>query len=530
MLSDYTSQGQPLTGRGEFISPGRSEECVPHPLGRREPFHFGGLLRQQSRQAPRMVATAHIPTVSCFLGPDIQGPRSKAGPKSPNTCHFAPHSVQWLAFRMGVRLMERLAIEPGGPVCGTVRPPGSKSLTNRALVCAALARGVSVLTGALDSEDTQVMVLALQRLGLAVAHDPKQAMIRVQGCEGRLGAAQAELDVANSGTTMRFLTAMVALGRGRFRIDGTPRMRQRPIEDLLSALRQLGVKAYSEPGTGCPPVVVEADGLRGGPAEIAGNVSSQFLSGVLMAAPYAARPVELTVTGPLVSQPYVRMTMAVMEAFGIRVENAGNRFSVPQGRYEARQYAVEPDASAASYFWAAAAITGGRVTVEGLTPSSLQGDVAFCELLARMGCQVEAGRDSLTVTGGPLRGIDAEMNAISDTVQTLSVVALFAQGPTTISGVAHIRHKETDRIGALAAELRKLGAAVEERADGLRIVPGPLRGAEVDTYDDHRMAMSLALAGLRVPGVVIRDPGCTAKTYPGFFSDLEKLRRTGRAP
>ncbi len=426
--------------------------------------------------------------------------------------------------------MERLAIVPGGPVCGTVRPPGSKSITNRALVCAALAEGQSVLTGALDSEDTRVMIQALRGLGVDVQHDPSAALIRVRGCGGQIPCPNAELDVANSGTTMRFLTAMVALGHGRFRIDGTPRMRQRPIEDLLSALRQLGVEAYSEPGTGCPPVVVQARGLPGGQAQVAGNISSQFLSGLLMAAPYAGQPVELAVVGPLVSQPYVQMTLAVMEAFGIRVEHQDHRFVVPQGRYQARPYAIEPDASAASYFWAAAAITSGQVTVQGLGRESLQGDVAFCDLLARMGCRVEARPDGLAVAGGPLRGIEADMNAISDTVQTLAAVALFADGPTTISGVAHIRHKETDRIGALATELRKLGATVEERADGLRIVPGPLRGAEIDTYDDHRMAMSLALAGLRVPGVVIRDPGCTAKTYPGFFADLEKLRTTGTAP
>lgn len=426
--------------------------------------------------------------------------------------------------------MDRLVIEPGGPVCGTVRPPGSKSITNRALVCAALAEGDSVLTGALDSEDTRVMIEALERLGVEVEHDRAAAVIRVRGCAGAIPVGHAELDVANSGTSMRFLTAMVALGRGRFRIDGTPRMRQRPIEDLLVALRQLGAEAYSEPGTGCPPVVVQARGLRGGQAEIAGSISSQFLSGLLMAAPYADHTVELTVVGPLVSQPYVQMTLAVMEAFGVRVEKADHRFLVPRGRYRGRQYAIEPDASAASYFWAAAAITGGQVTVEGLTRASLQGDVAFCDLLAGMGCPVEVRPDGLAVAGGPLRGIEADMNAISDTVQTLASVALFAEGTTTISGVAHIRHKETDRLGALATELRKLGATVEERADGLRILPGPLRGAEIDTYDDHRMAMSLALVGLRVPGVVIRDPGCTAKTYPAFFADLEKLRTIGCAP
>lgn len=422
-------------------------------------------------------------------------------------------------------MTDSIEIRPSGPVCGTIRPPGSKSITNRALVSAALAEGESVLTGALDSEDTRVMIEALGRLGIRVQHDPAAATIRVAGCGGVLPAREAELFAANSGTTMRFLTAMVALGHGRFRIDGTPRMRQRPIGDLLEALGQLGANAVSEAGNGCPPVVVHAAGLPGGRATIAGSISSQFLSGLLMAAPAARRPVELSVSGELVSKPYIEMTLAVMAAFGVSVESEDlRRFVVPAGRpYQGRRYAVEPDASAASYFFAAAAITGGRVTVEGLSRRSLQGDVAFCDCLARMGCEVHDEADSITVTGRALRGIDVDMNAISDTVQTLCAVALFARGPTTITGVGHIRHKETDRIAALAAELRKLGATVDEREDGLRIVPGALRGAEIETYDDHRMAMSLALVGLAVPGVVIRNPQCTAKTYPGFFTDLGKL-------
>jgi 3-phosphoshikimate 1-carboxyvinyltransferase len=425
---------------------------------------------------------------------------------------------------------DSIAIQPSGPVRGTIRPPGSKSITNRALVCAALAEGESLLTGALDSEDTRVMIEGLGRLGIEVEQDPQAATIRVRGCRGLPPAHQAELLAANSGTTMRFLTALVTLGHGTFRIDGSPRMRERPIADLLEALKQLGAEAASERGNGCPPVVVRAAGLRGGRATVAGSISSQFLSGLLMAAPAAQRPVELEVSGELVSKPYVEMTLAVMAAFGVEVEKEDlRRFVVPAGRlYQGRPYAIEPDASAASYFFAAAAITGGRVTVEGLTRRSLQGDVAFCDCLARMGCQIEYGPDSITVVGRPLRGIDVDMNAISDTVPTLGAVALVAEGPTTIAGVAHIRHKETDRIAALAAELRKFGAAVEEREDGLRIVPAALRSAEIETYGDHRMAMGLALAGLVVPGVLIRDPQCTAKTYRGFFADLARL--TGAGP
>ncbi|MCY2993956.1 MAG: 3-phosphoshikimate 1-carboxyvinyltransferase [Planctomycetota bacterium] len=420
---------------------------------------------------------------------------------------------------------EQLEIRPRGPIVASVRPPGSKSITNRALVCAALADGRSVLSGALDSEDTRVMAAALQQLGLPVDVDPDRCQVTVGGCGGQLPAAAAELFLANSGTSIRFLTALATLGHGRYRLDGVPRMRQRPIGDLLDTLRQLGADVQSESGNACPPVIVQAAGLPGGQATIRGDISSQFLSGLLMASPYSQRGVELLVDGPLVSQPYVRMTLAVMESFGVSLRDAGlTRFTIPPGlRYRGCQYAIEPDASAASYFWGAAAITGGRITVEGLSREALQGDVGFCACLQAMGCQVEYGPDQITVNGGPLHGIDVDMNAISDTVQTLAAVALYAQGPTTITGVAHNRLKETDRIADLARELRKLGAAVDERPDGLRITPGLLHGATVETYQDHRMAMSLALVGLRVPGIVIRQPQCTEKTYPGFFADLEAL-------
>ena len=448
------------------------------------------------------------------------------------------HEIEDAANRLGLRfrsftlqeikvqpVTDSIEIHPSGPICGSIRPPGSKSITNRALVCAALAGGQSTLGGALDSEDTRVMIEALRRLGLAVEQDRGVRTVRVAGCGGRIPAAGADLYVANSGTTVRFLAAMVALGRGTFRLDGTPRMRQRPIGDLLRALGQLGTDAASEAANDCPPVVVRASGLPGGRATVAGDISSQYLSGLLMAAPCAAGDVELGVEGELVSKPYIEMTLAVMDAFGTSVQREGfGRFLVPGGQtYRGRTYAVEPDASAASYFFAAAAITGGRVTVEGLSRESLQGDVRFCDCLEQMGCVVEYGKDRITVTGRPLEGIDVDMNAISDTVQTLSAVALFADGPSSVTNVAHIRHKETDRLRAVATELRKLGAEVDEHDDGLRITPAARHGARIDTYDDHRMAMSLALVGLATPGVVIRDPGCTAKTYPDFFDDLARL-------
>lgn len=420
-----------------------------------------------------------------------------------------------------------IAIAPCGPVRGTIRPPGSKSITNRALVCAALAAGRSTLTGALDSEDTRVMVEGLSRLGLRLDFDAAACRIAVEGRGGEFPAKKADLYCANAGTTIRFLSALVATLHGEFRLDGSPRMRQRPIGDLLEALRQFGVDARSERDNGCPPVVISAAGLAGGAARVRGNMSSQFLSGLMLAAPYARNDVELTVEGELVSRPYVEITRAVMAEFGVEVSGRdGHNYSIRAGqRYEPREYAVEPDASAASYFWGAAAITGGEVTVAGLSRGALQGDVGFVDCLQQMGCSVHDDAEGITVVGGPLRGIDIDMNAISDTAQTLAAVALFAEGPTTLRGIAHNRHKETDRIGNLAHELRKLGATVEELSDGLRIKPGPPHGAEIETYQDHRMAMSLALAGLRIPGVVIRDPGCTAKTYPEFFRDLAMLCR-----
>ncbi|MGH7128747.1 MAG: 3-phosphoshikimate 1-carboxyvinyltransferase, partial [Planctomycetaceae bacterium] len=313
------------------------------------------------------------------------------------------------------------------------------------------------------------------------------------------------------------------------------------------ALHALGADVICERGGDCPPVIVRADGLPGGTATVAGDVSSQFLSALLMAAPCAHQAVELKIEGELVSEPYVEMTRRVMASFGVHVAigrdaessfgrdaessersaplriAADRRFRIEPASYQARDYQIEPDASAASYFFAVAAITGGEVTVEGLTRESLQGDVRFIDVLERMGCEVVRHPDAIGVRGGSLRGIDVDMNAISDTAQTLAAVAVFAEGPTRIRNVAHVRHKETDRIAAVATELRRLGQTVEEFDDGLVIHPAPPRPATIETYDDHRMAMSFALVGLRVPGVRIADPGCTAKTYPRFFDDLRTL-------
>ena len=422
-----------------------------------------------------------------------------------------------------------IEITPCGPIHGSIQPPGSKSITNRALVIAALAEGTSTLRGALASEDTQVMIESLARLGLRVEEADSGCTLTVAGCGGVVPNQTADLFIGNSGTTVRFLTAMLAACAGEFRLDGIARMRERPIADLIATLNQLGGDVRSELNTGCPPVIVRGRGLTGGAAKIRGDVSSQFLSALLMAAPYARETVNLIVQGLLVSQPYVHMTLGLMRDFGVDVP-AGDltQFTIPGGQmYQGREYDIEPDASAASYFWGAAAVSGGDVLVRGLHRNALQGDVDFVDCLAQMGCEVRSEKEGIRVTGKQLRGIDVDMNAISDTAQTLGVVALFAEGPTTIRGIAHVRHKETDRIGDLARELRKFGAAIDEFEDGLRITP-PTRydtfhGATIATYNDHRMAMSLALAGLKLPGVVIQNPGCTAKTYPRFFEDLQQL-------
>jgi 3-phosphoshikimate 1-carboxyvinyltransferase len=433
----------------------------------------------------------------------------------------------------GVFEQASITIQPvPGPVRGRVRPPGSKSITNRALVCAALANGTSTLTGALDSEDTRVMIESLGRLGIRVMSSDDGTTLCVQGCVGQIPISKADLFVGNSGTTIRFLTALCALGHGTYRLDGIDRMRERPIGDLLTALNQLGANCKGEERFGFPPVVVEANGLRGGNVTVRGDLSSQFLSGLMLAAPYAACQVNINVDGELVSKPYVAMTAKIMAAFGATVNaNTASGFQIATAnRYQSRVYSIEPDASAASYFWAAAAITGGELTVEGLSRDSLQGDVQFVECLTSMGCRVDYSTDAITVSGRAERGINVGMNAISDTAQTLAVVALFAQGPTTIRGVAHIRHKETDRIGDLARELRKFGATIDELPDGLRITPArtpsvreELLPIAIETYNDHRMAMSFALAGLVHPAITILNPSCTAKTYPRFFQDLSTL-------
>lgn len=422
------------------------------------------------------------------------------------------------------------------PVIGTARVPGSKSITNRALALAVLADGATTLEGALFADDTERMMDCLRALGFALEADPARETIAVQGCGGRIPATAAALFVGNSGTTARFVTPVVALGHGTFTVDGVPRMRERPMGDLIRALRQLGVDAESLGANGCPPLRLYADGLKGGACTVRADTSSQFLSGLLLAAPCAdGAETRVQIEGPILSAPYIAMTAAMLRQFGgtVHVSDDGREYTVP-GRQTYRapeSYTVEPDASAASYFFAAAAISGGRVRVPGIGRNALQGDAAFVDVLEAMGCTVTRGDDFLEVTGtADLRGVAWDMNAISDTVMTLAAVAPFAASPTVIENVAHIRHKETDRLSAVAAELTRLGVRVEERADGLTIFPADrIAPATIQTYDDHRMAMAFALVGLRAPGVVIADPKCVAKTFPDYFDRLDALVAGSRA-
>ncbi len=412
------------------------------------------------------------------------------------------------------------------PDCA-VRVPGSKSITNRALLIAALAAGESTLDGVLFSDDTRYMASAWRQLGIEVHEDADAERFVVGGKGGELPARQADLFVGNAGTAMRFLAAALCLGRGSFRLDGSPRMRERPIQDLLDALAQIGAQARSAANNGCPPVLIDAHGLQGGHVRIAADKSSQFLSAVLMVAPYARSRTEIDVIGNLVAAPYIDMTLGVMHAFGIDVRREGyRRFTLDTSTYRPRGYAIEPDASGAHYFLAAAALCGGRVRIEGLGYASLQGDVRFVDVLEQMGAAVTRGDDFLEVRGGAqLDGVEVDMNAISDTVPTLAALAPFARGPVRIRNVAHVRLQESDRLHAVATELQRLGVRVQELEDGLSIEPATIQPAVVETYDDHRLAMSFALIGLRVPGIAIRDPQCVRKTFPDYFARLERLRR-----
>ncbi len=419
------------------------------------------------------------------------------------------------------------------PFSAEFTPPGSKSLTNRALVIAALAGGKSKLSNCLFADDTQVMIESLKRLGLKLEVNEGAAQILVHGEGGKIPNPSADLYCGNSGTSTRFLTAMTSVGRGKYVLDGNARMRQRPISQLVDMLRNLGVRIQYLMEQGFPPLEVLADGLPGGMVRFADAESSQFLSAALLACPCARNEVRVDLEGQQTSWPYVAMTMQLMDHFRVTSElyrdprtGLPKQIHVPRGEYVATDYEVEPDASNASYFLAAAALhPGSKVTVKGLGKRSLQGDVAFADVLHQMGADLVFGADFITITGPDrLEPIDIDMRDMPDMAQTLAVVALFAEGDSTLRGLHTLRKKETDRITALATELKKFNAGVEVEEDSLIISPPQhLRHANVDTYDDHRMAMSFALAGTKIEHVTIREAECVNKTYPRFFDDLRRL-------
>ena len=412
------------------------------------------------------------------------------------------------------------------PVNATIEVPGSKSYTNRALLVAAMARGASTVTGALFSDDTHYMSSSLRKLGVEVDADEKRATFDVRGNGGNIPVSSAQLYIGNSGTTSRSLVAYVSLGHGKFVIDGDEPMRHgRPISDLLDALTQIGVSARTQFDNGHLPVIVEADGLKGGKTRLDVSKSSQFLTALLLVAPYAKNEMEIEVVGNR-EMPYIDITLAVMEAFGVQVINEGYKYFRIEGgqQYQPRVYHIEPDASNASYFFAAAALTGGRVTVQHLHLDSIQGDIRFVQILEQMGCRVTVSDAGITVTGPrQLKGIDVDMKAISDTSLTLAAIAPFADSKVIIRNIEHTRWQETDRIHAMVTELRKLGVPVVEHQDGLEISPAPITPAAIDTYQDHRVAMAFSLIGLKARGIRINDPECVSKTFPNYFEVLEEL-------
>lgn len=419
-----------------------------------------------------------------------------------------------------------IRIPLSGPVNSNIRIPGSKSIANRAILIASLADGISHLDGMLYSDDTRHMMEAWLKLGAEFSHDGD--ILVIKGCGGQLQPCSEPIYVENAGTAARFLTAALTLGDGTYTLDGNDRMRKRPIQDLIDALNALGAEVIDIEKNGCPPVSIFAKGLTGGSVTIPGEKSSQYISAILLTAPFAEKQTTINILGNLVSKTYVELTINMMRSFGVQCEwPSENCLIVKPGQgYLGQQYDIEGDASSASYFFALAAITEGIVKVKGLRPDSSQGDLGLLDILEQMGCLVEWDDDGVTVEGKPLAAVDVDMNTMSDVAPTLAVVALFAEGTTHIRNVGNMRIKECDRIHAMVTELGKLGATVMESETGLSVTGGgDYKGTDLDTWDDHRMAMSLALAGLKIPNVGINDPQCVSKTFPDFFEMFLPLLR-----
>jgi 3-phosphoshikimate 1-carboxyvinyltransferase len=405
----------------------------------------------------------------------------------------------------------------------TVQVPGSKSFTHRILIASALSDGFCRIDNPLRSEDTLLTAQGLRLMGVDIQDNRDHFL--VNGCSGRLKPAKDEIYLGNSGTSVRLLTGICGLGKGDYIITGTPRMQERPIQDLLDGMVQLGISAKSVLGNGCPPVEIIGEKFVGGAVELDCSVSSQYLSSILMMAPFSSKGVEVQVKKGPVSKPYVDMTLEVMELLGVNVHREGyQKFIVPGGQaYRSGNYAVEPDCSQAGYFWSAAAVTGASVTVRNITSNTSQGDVRFAGVLEKMGCRVTEEKNGICVSGAPLSGITADMSDMPDMVPTLAVVAAFARGTTTIQNVAHLKAKESDRLGSVVAELNRMGISAECSDSGMTVTGGGGHGADIKTYDDHRMAMSFAVAGLKIQGVRIENESCVSKSFPDFWEVFETL-------
>ncbi len=409
----------------------------------------------------------------------------------------------------------------------TVSIPGSKSLNHRALITASLADGKSILRSFLPCEDTLYTASALQKLGINIDVTGNIAIVHGNGGRFHKSNIKQEIDLGNSGTSYRLLLSIASLANGEYLFTGSERMKERPVAYLVNALRSLGVDAGYLEKDGYPPILISASGIKGGRVKVPGDISSQYISSLLLSGPYADSDVTIEIDGELVSKPYIDLTLDVMDAFGVSVEHKDYHvFHVPAGQlYRAREFVIEGDASSASYFWGAAAITGSRVKTENIHPfQTRQGDIGLLKILEQMGCSVIRKDNSVTVSGGHLSAINIDMGAMPDMVPTLAVVALFTEGKTEIVNVPHLRHKESDRIAHTANEIRRMGGRVEEKADGLIIYGGEkLHGAEIDPHNDHRLAMSFAMAGLKIPDVMIKNEGCVKKSFPEFWGLWEVL-------